>query len=186
VNFERTTSLHEAASVAREPNPSAYSKRAVVMAFALAGLAIAARLAAYQLRILPLPPEPLFGDGARRVLNSALSRALPVPDAALGAAAYAVEAALVVMGGRARYASAPHVVGAYAAVAVLMGLTSAGLIVYQFLVVHAACTLCLASALVSLLLVAPALPEAKAALTVGRRARGSARRPPQGFRARPQ
>jgi hypothetical protein len=136
----------------------------LVLTLTLIGLGIAARLAAYQLRLSPPPPEPLFGDGSERVLNSALSQLLPVPDAALGALAYAGEAALVAIGRNERFATMPLVVGAYAMLAILMALTSAGLIVYQLAVVGAACTLCLASALLSLGLVVPAVSEAKAAL----------------------
>jgi hypothetical protein len=145
-------------------NPSGYSKRALVLTFTLIGFGIAARLAAYQLRWSPPPPEPLFGAGSERVLNSPLSHALPVPDGALGAFAYATEAVLVAIGRTERFATMPLVVGAYATLAILMALTSAGLIVYQLAVVGAACTLCLASALLSLALVVPAVSEAKAAV----------------------
>ena len=145
-------------------NPSAYSKRALVLTFTLIGFGIAARLAAYQLRLSPAPPEPLFGAGSERVLNSPLSHVLPIPDAAFGALAYATEAVLIAIGRSERFATMPLVVGAYATLAILMGLTSAGLIVYQLAVIGAACTLCLASALLSLGLVLPAVSEAKAAV----------------------
>ena len=136
----------------------------MVLTLTLIGLGIAARLAAYQLRLSPPPPEPLFGAGSERVLNSSLSHVLPIPDAAFGALAYATEAVLIAIGRNERFATMPLVVGAYATLAILMGLTSAGLIVYQLAVIGAACTLCLVSALLSLGLVVPAVSEAKAAL----------------------
>lgn len=162
---------HEPDETSRRSGPSGYAKRAFVVALALTGFGIAARLAGYQLGWWPPPPEPLFGNGALRVLNSPLSRLLPIPDAALGAAAYGLEAVLAAIGGRERYATTPLVVAVYGAVACTMGLTSAGLIVYQLAVVRAACTLCIVSALVSWVLVVPAVSEARAAWAarVGRR-----------------
>ena len=63
-----------------------------------------------------------------------------------------------------RAATAPVLVLAYAALASAMGLAAVGLVVYQAGILHAGCLLCLASALVSLLLVVPAWSEARVAL----------------------
>lgn len=46
------------------------SKRVFIAGFALVGAIVAARLGAYQLGLLPVPWEPFFGDGARRVLDA--------------------------------------------------------------------------------------------------------------------
>jgi uncharacterized membrane protein len=155
---------HRTAPLGHGPNPSRYATRAAVLVCTLLGFAVAARLAAYQLHLASSPPDPIFGAGSERVLHSALSRMLPVPDAALGAAAYATEAVLVVLGRSDRAATAPVLVLAYAALASAMGLAAVGLVVYQAGILHAGCLLCLASALVSLLLVVPAWSEARVAL----------------------
>jgi uncharacterized membrane protein len=131
--------------------------RALIAVLALLGLVIAARLGAYQLGLLPLPWEPFFGDGPRLVLHSTLSRALPIPDAVLGAAAYAVELGLQLHRSR-RWALASGIV------ACAMAATGLALVLVQALAVHAFCTLCLASAAISWLILAPAVMEALAAL----------------------
>lgn len=107
--------------------------------------------------------EPLFGDGAQRVLKSSFSRALPFPDAALGAAAYLAEALALAWGGAERWRTTPLAVYVYAAIAVAMALGSAGLVALQVLWIHALCTLCLLSALLSFVLVVPAATELAAA-----------------------
>lgn len=144
-------------------NPSRSSKRAILAWLALLGCAISAWLGAYQLGVAALPPDPFF-DGTAAVLHSRVSAALPVPDAVLGAVAYAVELALTVLGGADRYRTRPWLVIAYGATAVSMALTSALLVVLQATVEHAWCTLCLASAALSFLIVGPAIAEAAAAV----------------------
>ena len=72
--------------------------RPVVVVLALVGCAVATVLTPFQVGVLDDVWEPFFGDGSRRVLTSALSRALPVPDAALGAVAYLAEAVLTALG----------------------------------------------------------------------------------------
>jgi hypothetical protein len=47
---------------------------------ACVGLLIAARLLVYQLGWTGPPLEPFFGDGTQRVVESAFSRALPLPS----------------------------------------------------------------------------------------------------------
>ncbi len=148
----------------RTRSPSRFSKRLIVLGGALIGFGIATRLAAYQFRLLPPPADPLFGGGSERVLNSPLSRALPIPDAALGAVAYLLEAILLITGSSQRFATMPLIVLIYAAVAALMGIVGCGLTVYQIVALRTACTLCLGSALLSIVLVIPAFDEARAAL----------------------
>lgn len=144
--------------------PSHVDKRLVVGAVALVGAAISIRLAAYQLGWAAAPWEPFFGDGSRRVLKSAFSRSLPFPDAGAGAVAYLAEVVAVAWGGPERFRTHRLAVYVYAAIATLMALGSAGLVIVQIAFVHAFCTLCLASALISFVLVAPAWSELLAAL----------------------
>lgn len=151
-----------------------------MVALASAGFLVSLYLAAYQLGVAPGPWDPIFGPASSaRVLHSALSRALPVPDAALGAAAYAVEAGLELAGGTDRWRTHPWRVLAVAAVAAALGLAGIGLVVVQVAVVRAGCTLCLCSAALSvaaaLVVVAGGEPRA-AARALGLTARPAQRR----------
>ncbi|HEX5271909.1 MAG TPA: vitamin K epoxide reductase family protein, partial [Gemmataceae bacterium] len=82
-----------------------------MLATALAGCGIATYLTLYQVDIVSHVWEPLFGDGSRYILKeSAVARNLPIPDAALGAAAYLAEAILELIGGDDRWRTRPRVV----------------------------------------------------------------------------
>ena len=153
-------------------DPSRWPARLPVIALAAAGLAISVYLAAFQLGAAPGPWDPLFGPASSaRVLRSALTRALPVPDAALGAAVYAAEAALELAGGGSgRWRRHPRLVLATAAVAAALALVGAGLVVLQAAVVRSFCTLCLCSAALSIsagLAVAAGGEPSAAARTLG-------------------
>jgi uncharacterized membrane protein len=134
--------------------------RPVVVVLALVGCAVATVLTLFQVGVLDSVWEPFFGDGSRRVLTSALSRALPVPDAALGAVAYLAEAVLTALGRPDR----PRVVLASAVVAAGLGLAALGLLAAQAFLVGAFCTLCLVSAALSLTIAGLVLPEARPAV----------------------
>lgn len=132
----------------------------ILVVLAVAGLLIAADLAAFQLGLTGPPWEPLFGDGSRRVLTSDVSRLLPVPDAAVGAVAYAVDAGLAsILLARPRGAT-PVAVG-LALIATLGAATAIGLTVLQIVVVGAFCTLCLGSAAISIALAIGAVAETR-------------------------
>ena len=131
--------------------PSRWRERAWIAAAAGAGLAISAYLAAVQLGVAGAPWDPLFGSASSaRVLHSSLARALPIPDAALGAAGYAAELAADLAGGRERWRTHPWVVLAFGATVAALAVVGAALIVVQAAVVRAGCTLCLCSALLSI------------------------------------
>lgn len=138
--------------------PSSWQSRLASAGLALVGCGIATYLALFQYGVVEHVWEPLFGRGTIRVLRSDIlqpvSHALgiPVHDAALGAASYLFEAALALAGGRFRRTTHPYWMLAYAALVVLMGLTSLALILIQGLVLHAWCTLCLVSASLSLMI----------------------------------
>lgn len=145
-------------------NPSAWRHRVPVAVAAAVGLGLASYLALYQLGAIVQVWDPLFGDGSRRVLHSALSRLLPVPDAVLGGVAYAADVVLDLAGGTHRWRDRPWVAIAFALAAMGFAIVSAGLVVYQAVGVHAFCTLCLASAALSIALVVPATAEGRASL----------------------
>jgi uncharacterized membrane protein len=120
------------------------------------GLSTSLRLGLHQLGVLGAPWEPFFGAGTERVLHSAFSRALPVPDALLGAFAYAVEGVLLLICSRSRSRGWQL---AYGTSAIGMALVGGALVAMQAAVVHAWCTLCLASAALSFGVFVLALPK---------------------------
>jgi uncharacterized membrane protein len=123
------------------------AERLWLAGLALLGACIASYLALCQLRVTPDVWDPLFGSSSSAaVLMSPLSRAMPVPDAALGALAYLVEAMLALSS---RPGSHPSLVIALGAVAAALALAGAVLIAVQVLSVHTLCTLCLCSAAIS-------------------------------------
>lgn len=138
-----------------------------LVVLALIGLGISVVLAAYQLGLVASVWDPIFGDGSRRVLTSAISRNLPVPDAAVGAAAYAVDAVLgvaLVVG----IGPAAIVAGTLAVMGVMGAAVGLALAVAQPLIAHAGCTLCLCSTVVSVVLAAGAVAEGRDRWSAGR------------------
>ena len=118
------------------------------MGVALAGFAIATYLTLFQLGVLTSVWEPFFGDGSRTVLTSGISRLLPVPDAALGAAGYLLDR-LRAVGGARRWRRMPWIVLVFGVAVGPLGVTSVLLVIAQPVLYHAFCTLCLASAVIS-------------------------------------
>jgi uncharacterized membrane protein len=136
---------------------------------AVVGCGISLYLAAYQLRLLDAVWDPFFGSGSERVLTSPVSRLLPVPDALVGAVAYAVEAvlaALLAVG----IGSADVVSGLLVLVACAGALVGIGLAVSQPLIAEAFCSLCLASTVISVVLAGGAVREARRHWITGHRA----------------
>jgi uncharacterized membrane protein len=145
------------------------SRAGILAALAVAGLAISAYLTGFQLGLVGHVWDPLFGTGSERVLTSRISRLLPVPDAALGAAVYLVDAAIALaivlgLGRRDRLTLTLAVVASFGA------LGSIVLVVLQPLLVGAFCSLCLTSAAISIALAVGATAEWR-----GRQAAGTDR-----------
>ncbi|HET7141562.1 MAG TPA: vitamin K epoxide reductase family protein [Candidatus Limnocylindria bacterium] len=162
-------------------NPSTWPQRVPLVGLALLGFAIAGYLALYQLRVIPGVWEPFFGDGSQRVLNSGVSRLLPVPDAALGAAGYLADALSGAIGGRDRWRSMPWLVILFGLAVGPLGIVSITLVILQPVVFQAWCTLCLSSALISLLMIGPAMDEVLASLQHLRRVSADGRSPWRAF-----
>jgi uncharacterized membrane protein len=95
----------------------------------------------------------------------------PVPDALAGVLAYGAELVLLALGGRDRWRTLPWVCLALGAVLTTGAIVSIALIVVQPTIAGAWCTLCLASAVISLVLFALGIGEARAAGQEIRRAR---------------
>jgi hypothetical protein len=138
-------------------NPTSSGRRARLVVLAAAGLLIAGYLTLYQLGAIGDPWDPFFDP--RPVLD--LTK--PVPDALAGVLAYATELVLLMPGGEDRWRTLPWVCLALGAVLITGAVVSIALIVIQPTVAGAWCTLCLASAALSLALFAFGIDEARAA-----------------------
>ena len=150
-----------AAVAAREASPSAWSHRLPVALLALVGCGLASYLALYQLHLTPSVWDPLFGTASSEAV---LTWARPVPDAALGAVAYVVEALLTALGGPERWRTHPRLVLLFGLVLAGLALTSLALVLLQAVLVHAACSLCLLSAAISFINAWLGRPEVLATL----------------------
>jgi len=150
-------------------NPSSWTERLWLVGVAILGFAISTYLALYQYGLVADVWEPFFNGGSQHVLNSFLSTVFPVPDAALGAFAYALDAVTGVIGRQDRWRSMPWMVILFGLAVGPLGIVSVLLVIAQPAILHAWCTLCLLSALVSLIMIGPAMDEVLASLQFLRR-----------------
>jgi uncharacterized membrane protein len=126
--------------------------RRSITVLALIGCFISTYLTLYQWHVTAGVWDPLFGSASSEaVLTSSLSRALPIPDATLGAIAYLVEAVLSLSEDE-RLELVLNVL------VILMAATGLVLVGVQLLVVHALCTLCICSAAASWIIAVLARP----------------------------
>ncbi len=143
-------------------NPSAWGQRLPIAAVATVGFAIATYLTLFQYGVVDTVWEPFFGDGSQNVLESKLSRALPVSDGSLGAAGYLADAVSGVLFGVNRWRTTPWIVVLFALAVGPLGLTSVLLVIAQPVLYGSFCTLCLVSAAISLAMIPLAVDEALA------------------------
>jgi uncharacterized membrane protein len=165
--------------------PSSFRSRVPVAALALCGCAISVYLALFQYGVVHSVWDPIFGDGSRKVLTSAVSRLLPVSDATLGAAAYLVEAVLELSGGRRRWHDRPWIVALLGLTAAALALTGVGLVITQPVLTGTFCTLCLTSAALSWVIALLVAREVRAALRRVRDLRDSGLSLPAALRGAP-
>lgn len=158
-----------------QDNPSSWVQRLPIVAIALAGFGIATYLALYQFGVIRTVWEPFFGDGSRRILNSRVSTILPVPDAAIGAFGYLADAVTGVIGGTRRWRTMPWIVVVFGFAVGPLGAVSITLVILQPVLFDSFCTLCLASAVVSLAMIPFAIDEVLASLQHLKRARTEGR-----------
>ena len=145
-------------------NPAAWGQRIPIVLLALVGTGIVSYLAAYQMRYIENVWEPFFGYGSVTILNSPVSNVLPIPDAALGAIGYLADVVAGVVGGPKRWRTMPWVVVVFGLAVGPLGFVSVLLVVLQPVMFDAWCTLCLASAVISILMIGPAMDEVLASL----------------------
>ncbi len=149
----------------RRDDPSSWRKRARVLALAAAGFAIASYLTSYQVGLLAHVWDPIFGAASSsRVLHSRMSTLLPVPDASIGALGYLADLVFTSIGGTARWRTLPWVVMTLGGITLVMALVSVVLVFLQVVVLGSLCTLCLASAGLSIVIFPLAWDEVTAAM----------------------
>lgn len=154
-------------------NPSTWGQRIPIVLLAIAGTGIAGYLALYQLKMISKVWEPFFGNGSEIILNSHISKVLPIPDAALGAIAYIIDAITGVIGGTRRWRTMPWMVILFGIAVGPLGLVSVLLVVLQPVLFNSWCTLCLASAVISVWMIGPAVDETLASMQYIKRVKNS-------------
>jgi uncharacterized membrane protein len=147
-----------------DSNPSTWKQRLPIVALAMVGFCVATYLALYQYGVVATVWEPFFGDGSATVLDSRLSRVLPVSDAALGATGYLADAITGVLFGTRRWRTHPWIVVIFGVAVGPLGAISILLVIAQPVLYGSFCTLCLASAAISLAMIPPAVDEVLASL----------------------
>jgi hypothetical protein len=145
-------------------NPSTWGQRVPILVMAVIAFVAAAYLAAYQLHFVAAPWEPFFGDDSKKILESWISRLFPVSDAALGACTYLLDFAAGVVGGVRRWKTMPWLVILFGILVGPLGAVSVGLVILQPVLFSAWCTLCLFTAILSVLMIGPAMDEVLASL----------------------
>lgn len=156
-------------------NPAAWGQRIPIVVLALIGTGIATYLGLYQLGVVDSVWEPFFGDGSETILNSKTSHVLPIPDAVLGALSYFLDAVAGIIGGKKRWKSMPWIVVLFGVAVGPLGAVSVLLVILQPVMYDSFCTLCLASAAVSLAMIGPAMDEILASLQFLRRRQSEGR-----------
>lgn len=139
-------------------NPTAWPKRLGIAAVALAGLLVAGYLMLYQLEVFPSVWDPFFDS------SKVLGLLEPFPYAALGVAAYGMAFVSSFIGGRGRWRTAPWAVLAFGGGILAGAIASIALMIVQPTVAGTWCTLCLASAVISLTIFGWGADEPLAAL----------------------
>lgn len=152
-------------------NPSSWAQRLPIVVLALIGTAVSLYLGLYQVDVFDTVWEPFFGDGSETVLNSEVSHILPIPDALLGTFSYGLDAATGVLGGTRRWKTMPWLVVLFGLAVGPLGAVSVLLVILQPVLFDSFCTLCLASAVISLAMIGPAVDEVLASLQYLKRRR---------------
>ncbi|HEX6333785.1 MAG TPA: vitamin K epoxide reductase family protein [Flavisolibacter sp.] len=145
-------------------NPSSWPQRIPLVIIGSIGFCIAMYLAFYQMQIVKNVWDPFFGNSTEKVLTSEISRKFPIPDALLGAFGYLLDVVTGIIGGTDRWKTKPWVVIVFGIAVGPLGLVSILLVIAQPVLVGYWCTLCLCSAIVSVVMISPAMDELLASL----------------------
>lgn len=152
-------------------NPSEWGQRIPIVLLAFVGFGIASYLAIYQLKLMDTVWEPFFGNGSKKILNSGVSKILPIPDAALGAFGYLLDAVTGIIGGTKRWKTMPWISIIFGLAVGPLGAISILLVILQPVLYDSWCTLCLTSAVISIVMIGPAMDEMLASLQLMKKAK---------------
>jgi uncharacterized membrane protein len=137
-------------------NPSGWTQRVPICILAGVATLISGYLALYQWRLIDHAWDPIFGEGTQNVLDStvagSMDRWIGIPDAALGAFAYLGDAVLGLAGSTRRWQYRPWLVVLFGIDVIPLGIVSSVLVALQGTVVGSWCSLCLITAVISLIL----------------------------------
>jgi hypothetical protein len=147
-------------------NPSSWNQRVPVIFLAWVGFFVARYMGAFQLGFIDTVWDPFFGDGTRRVLTSDVSHSFPVSDATLGAFSYIMDVLFGYAGSTHRWRTMPWVVIIFGILIIPLGVVSVTLVILQPVAVGYWCTLCLTSAIISLIMIPFTLDEVLATVQV--------------------
>jgi type IV secretory pathway VirB3-like protein len=181
-----STDVDDDAPPGWDKNPAAWSERLPIVGLALVGLGIAMYLSLYQWEVINRIWEPFFSDegnfggGSENILRESgvseqTMRYLGVPDAFLGAVGYFVDAVTGAIGSPKRWKTMPWIVILFGLAVGPLGFVSIMLVVFQPVLYSSFCTLCLASAVVSVAMIGPAMDEMMASLQYIKRVKDSDR-----------
>ena len=149
-------------------NPSAWSQRVPIAAIAMLGFFTAVYLGLYQWGLVDSGWDPFFEgkdglNGSEYVVTSSASKQMEswfhMPDAVLGAIAYLGDALFGLAGSTRRWQYRPWMVVLFGIDVIPLGIVGVILTFVQGFVLGYWCTLCLASAAISLVLVWMAYDE---------------------------
>ncbi len=146
-----------------EYNPSKWSQRLVLCLVASIATLISIYMGLYQWGLISSVWDPFFGEQSMQVLDSDVShkitRWILIPDAILGAIAYLGDIIFALAGSTRRWHDRPWLVILFGLDVIPLGIVSAILVFMQGFVVGSYCTLCLVTAVISLILVVLAYDE---------------------------
>ena len=160
-------------------NPAAWGQRVPIILMALVGGAMALYLTLFQWGVVGAVWDPFFAggpafqNGSHKILTSPTSKFFPHPftDGFLGFLGYVGDAVFGAVGGRRRWRTMPWVVILFGILVGPLGAVSVGLVITQPLAYDTFCTLCMGTALISVLMIGPAMDEMLASLQYMRRVR---------------
>ena len=139
---------------------------------AVVGLLFSRYLAAYQMGQVDGVWEPFFAgspadpqNGTEEIVTSSVSKAWPVPDAAVGAYTYALEILTGIIGSRARWRTMPWLVLLFGVMIVPLGIVSIGFIIIQPIVIGTWSKLALIGAAAMLVQIPYSVDELAASLS---------------------
>ncbi len=153
-------------------NPATWPQRIPIIGLALLGGVVAFYLTLFQWNVVRSIWEPFFSggpdhqNGSVKILKSTTSELFPWPftDGFLGTLGYVGDAVFGIFGGTQRWRTMPWVVIVFGILVGPLGAVSIGLVITQPLAYSTFCTLCVVTAIISVLMIGPAMDEMLASL----------------------